>query len=193
MHAAHVGVGHLPGEADLVVEILQPVAIPDQVFRQKLEGDRLTEREVVGAVDFAHAALAQGGHDAIAAGEELARSETALANGRELDGPQRGRERLARARGRDLRRVGRHGQRDAARRAIAAALRQFTLTGRAAEHRCAILRTVCDLGPYLPRYAGQAKTATKTRDGGVAPLRQRPGPSFVLRRMAHQVNETVTP
>ena len=43
--------------------------------REELEGDRLVEDQIVGAVDLAHAALAEPSEDAVAAGEHRAGNE----------------------------------------------------------------------------------------------------------------------
>ena len=53
-------------------------------FGQEFERDRLVERQIVGAVDLAHAALAEHGDDAVAAAEQFAGSEAAL-RARELE------------------------------------------------------------------------------------------------------------
>ena len=47
-------------------------------FGQELERDRLVEREIVGAVDLAHAALAEHRDDAVPSAEQFAGSESAL-------------------------------------------------------------------------------------------------------------------
>ena len=75
VHAAHVLVRHLPRQPDLRVELREADRIGFERRRQELERDRLTEVEVVGAIDLAHPTLPFALDDAIAAGEEGARLE----------------------------------------------------------------------------------------------------------------------
>src|SRR5436190_23756025 len=70
--------GDLPGKAHLAEEPLAAVGIVLQPLGQELEGHRLAEREVVGTVDLAHPAAADGTHEAVAAGEERAADEAVL-------------------------------------------------------------------------------------------------------------------
>ncbi len=65
--AADVGMGDLAGEADFVVEAVEPGLVLAEEGGEKFEGDRLVEREIVGAVDLAHAAAAEKFDDAVAA------------------------------------------------------------------------------------------------------------------------------
>src|SRR6266404_3746738 len=48
------------------------------MFRQELERDGLAELEIVGAIDFTHAAFAQQANDAIALRQHRARHETRI-------------------------------------------------------------------------------------------------------------------
>ena len=45
--------------------------------REELQGDRLAEFQIVGAIHFAHAAAPQQRDDAVAVGENVARREAA--------------------------------------------------------------------------------------------------------------------
>ena len=71
----------LAGHADLVVKAFQAPRIVDQGLGQELQGHRLTQLEIVGPVDLAHAALAQQPHDAVARGQHGAGSEATLVKG----------------------------------------------------------------------------------------------------------------
>ena len=75
VHAADVRVGDLPGRAHLAPEPHEPVAVADERLGQELQGHRLSEREVVGPVNLAHAALADQPDNPIAAAEHGSRLE----------------------------------------------------------------------------------------------------------------------
>jgi len=77
VEAADVLVRHLARDAQLVVELREPRRIGGGALGQELQRDRLIEREVVGAVDLAHAAAPQQADDAEAAGEHHARGKSA--------------------------------------------------------------------------------------------------------------------
>ena len=77
----------LPGEANLGVELREADRVGLERLGQELQGDGLAERQVVGAIDLAHAALTDARHDPIAPGEQGARFEAAVRTAR------RGRER----------------------------------------------------------------------------------------------------
>ena len=78
VHATDVGVRHLARDADLAAESLERRLVVRDRLGQKLERHRLVERQVVGAVDLAHAALAEHGDDAVAPAEQFSGSEAAL-------------------------------------------------------------------------------------------------------------------
>ena len=86
---ADVRVRHLPRAAHLGAEALHEARVRGRRRRQELERDGNAEGQVVGAVDFAHAAAAEQANDAVAAGEHLARGE----GGGRLTGPERQRRR----------------------------------------------------------------------------------------------------
>ena len=67
---AHVLVRDLAGDAQLVVELRELRVVDRGAFRQELQGDRLIEREVVGAIHFAHAAASEQRHEPVAAGDD---------------------------------------------------------------------------------------------------------------------------
>ena len=75
---ADVRVRHLARGADLVAEAGRGLGVVGEGFGQKLESHGLFQREVVGAVDFPHAALAQEGHDAKASGQQGARRKASF-------------------------------------------------------------------------------------------------------------------
>ena len=76
--AADVGVRHLTRHPHFGVELRQPRRIAVDVRRQELQRDRLTELQIVGAIDLAHAAAAEPPDDAVAAAEERAGLEAAV-------------------------------------------------------------------------------------------------------------------
>ena len=76
--AADVRVRHLARHPHFGVELRQPRGIAIDVRRQELQRDRLTELQIVGAVDLAHAAAAEAADDAVAAAEEGAGREAAV-------------------------------------------------------------------------------------------------------------------
>ena len=79
VHAADVLVRDLAREPHLGVELREPHRVGLERRRQELQRDRLPELEVVGAVDLAHPALALAIDDAVAAVEEGAGLEAAVA------------------------------------------------------------------------------------------------------------------
>ena len=92
--AADVRVRDLPREAHLRVEPREERLVARDALRKELQRDGLPELEVVGAVDLAHAALAEKAHDAVALAEhgagrkraeiEGARGDEAADGGRRL-------------------------------------------------------------------------------------------------------------
>ena len=66
VEAADVLVRHLAREAQLGVELGEARGVGGDAGGQELEGDRLLEREVFGAVDLAHAAAAEQRHQPVA-------------------------------------------------------------------------------------------------------------------------------
>ena len=75
VNPADVGMGDLARDANLVAEALERARVPGGSLRKKLQRDRLAEFEVGGAIDFAHAAPAEQGDDAIALEQQRARRE----------------------------------------------------------------------------------------------------------------------
>ena len=112
VHAADRGVRDLPGHPDLAVEAGEPLAVRVEAVGQELEGDRLLELQVVGAVDLAHPAAAEEPDDAVAAGQDRAGHEPLAAG---APGPARGGPLAARGR---RRRGGARGTRGRAGRAL---------------------------------------------------------------------------
>ncbi len=68
--AADRGVRDLPGHAHLAVEAREALPVLVEAVGQELEGDRLLELQVVGAVDLAHPAPADQPDDPVAAGQD---------------------------------------------------------------------------------------------------------------------------
>jgi hypothetical protein len=59
-HAAHVGVGHLAGQAHLFQEAAAAIRVLAEGRREELQGHRLAELQVVRPVDLTHSTAAQG-------------------------------------------------------------------------------------------------------------------------------------
>ncbi len=72
---ANVGVAHPAGGRHLLAEAGQSIRVSRQVGGQELQGHRLTEGQVGGAIHLAHAPLAQRRHDPVAAGQDIAGGE----------------------------------------------------------------------------------------------------------------------
>ena len=60
------------------MKLSQASGILIDVFGEELQGDRLSEPQIVGAIDFAHPATSQTPDDAIAAVEKGAKGEAAV-------------------------------------------------------------------------------------------------------------------
>ena len=78
--AADVRMRDLPRGPDFVVKLREPDRLVTQRVGQKLQRDRLTEPEIVSPIHLAHAAFAEQADDAIAAVEQRAWRETAVAD-----------------------------------------------------------------------------------------------------------------
>jgi hypothetical protein len=81
VHAADGWMRHLSRRANLVVQLRQPHGITGDGAGQEIEGNRLTEAQIVGAIDFAHAATAEESDDAIAAVEQRPWREAPMVDG----------------------------------------------------------------------------------------------------------------
>src|SRR5258708_36671843 len=64
-NTAHVGMRHLAGYANFIVETRQHARILRGGFRQKFESHGLAQAQVVGAVNFAHPAFAEASEDPV--------------------------------------------------------------------------------------------------------------------------------
>jgi hypothetical protein len=73
--------GHLAGDAHFVEKSFEPGDVARQGFGQKLKRYRLTELEVVGAIDLAHPAFAYQPHDSVAIRKHGPRRESRLIDG----------------------------------------------------------------------------------------------------------------
>jgi hypothetical protein len=92
---ANVGMSELPGQAHLAQKQLKAPRALGDAARQEFERHRMTELQVIGAIDLSHAAPAGEGHDAIAAGGFGSRQEPAMC-GRIRVGTRRGSVRVLR-------------------------------------------------------------------------------------------------
>jgi hypothetical protein len=79
--AADVWMRHLARHADFGVELRQPRRIAIDIAGQELQRDRLSELEVIRAVDLAHASASEPADDAVAAAEDGTRREAAVIDG----------------------------------------------------------------------------------------------------------------
>ncbi len=70
IETADVLVRHLAGNSQLGVKLREAIRIGADAGGQKFERDRLIERQVVGSVDFAHAAPAEQRDETVAAGND---------------------------------------------------------------------------------------------------------------------------
>ena len=75
VNAADILVRDLARDPDFIVEAGEQIQIVFSRQGQKLQRHRLAEDEIVGAIDLAHAALAQLRYDAVPAGHQRARCE----------------------------------------------------------------------------------------------------------------------
>jgi hypothetical protein len=70
VYAADVGMRDLARNPDLAVETFEQPGIAGGGFREKLQGYRLVELEIDGAIDLAHAASADQTENAVAIGQD---------------------------------------------------------------------------------------------------------------------------
>jgi hypothetical protein len=73
VETADVLVRHLARDAQLGVELREPIGIGADACGQKLQRDRLIERQVVGAIDLAHAAAPKKRDEPVPARDDRAR------------------------------------------------------------------------------------------------------------------------
>ena len=78
VHAADVGMRHQARHAHFAVEAFQQALVARGLLGQEFQGDGLAEREIGGAIDFAHAAAAQQRDDAIASAKQGAGKKAAF-------------------------------------------------------------------------------------------------------------------
>ncbi len=78
VNAADILVRHLTGHAHFTMETRERGAVAQQVFGKKLQRDGLAQFEIVGAIDFAHAAFSEQAHDAITLSQHLARHKPGI-------------------------------------------------------------------------------------------------------------------
>jgi hypothetical protein len=78
--SAHVGVRDAAGDPNFVLESLEHAFVTSGFFGQELHRYRLTKRQVVSAIDFAHATFAEQSDDSITSGDQAAREESAFAD-----------------------------------------------------------------------------------------------------------------
>jgi hypothetical protein len=79
--AADVGMRDLARGAHFVVKLREPPRVLADFVRQELQRDRLTEPEIIRAIDLAHATAADEADHAVAAFEHRPRRESPVADG----------------------------------------------------------------------------------------------------------------
>jgi hypothetical protein len=70
--------GHLARDTHLPKEPLKSLGVTFQIWWKKLERDRLTDLEVVGAIDFSHPAAPRERDDSISIPEEGSGEEASV-------------------------------------------------------------------------------------------------------------------
>ena len=70
VHPANIGMGDPSRHPHFVAEAFQQTFVAGGFVRQKLHRDALSERQVVGAVNLAHAAFAEQRNDPVASGQK---------------------------------------------------------------------------------------------------------------------------
>ena len=133
---ADIGMRDLERHPDFGQEPLKPFGVALDVAREEFERDSLTELEIIGAIDLAHAAAAEQAHHAVPAGENGAREEpAAVARGAVSPRSRRPRRRHRTGSGLDRRLVdGRHVERRAAMAAETLTIGLGFVAGRACLH-----------------------------------------------------------
>jgi hypothetical protein len=81
VHAADVRVRHLARRANLVVKLRESYGVASHVVGQELQCDRLSESQIVGAIDLSHPAAAEESDHAVAAVENRPGGKAAVADG----------------------------------------------------------------------------------------------------------------
>ena len=76
--ATDVGVRYLPGDPDLVEEPVQAFLVPLEFFGKELERHGLTQFQILGAVNLAHAAAAEQSDDPVALVQHRTGHETGV-------------------------------------------------------------------------------------------------------------------
>ena len=76
--AAHVGMRDLARHAHFGVQLREPGGIAVDIRGEKLEGDRLSELQIIGAINLAHAALAEPAKHSIPSAENGAGLEASV-------------------------------------------------------------------------------------------------------------------
>ena len=76
--AANVGMRNPARDAHFVAKAFQQTFVARGFIRKKFQRHGLSQREVVGAVNFAHAAFAQQRDNAVAAGQQSAGQKASL-------------------------------------------------------------------------------------------------------------------
>ena len=78
IHAANIGMGHSPRHSHFVAKAFEQPLIAGGFVGKKLHRDGLAERQIVRAVDLAHAAFAQQSDDAVARRDQPSGKESAF-------------------------------------------------------------------------------------------------------------------
>jgi hypothetical protein len=76
VNATDVFVTHSPGHAHLAMKSCERCAVTEQTIGKKFERHWLAKFEIVGAIDFSHAPLAEQANDPVAILKDRARDKT---------------------------------------------------------------------------------------------------------------------
>jgi len=68
--------GNAPREPNLIAKSFQQSFVPARIFGQKLERNRLPQRQIIGAIHLAHPAPAEQCNDAIAPSQQPSRKKS---------------------------------------------------------------------------------------------------------------------
>jgi hypothetical protein len=70
---------HPASGADFIAEAVEQLLVAGGGFRKEFQGHRLAQHQIVSAVDFAHSAPAEQGHNSVPLGQQGSGKEAAFA------------------------------------------------------------------------------------------------------------------
>jgi hypothetical protein len=78
INPANIRMRNSPREPNLIAKTLQQSFIFARLFGKKLERNRLPQRQIIGAINFSHAAATQQCNDAIPPSQQASRKKSSL-------------------------------------------------------------------------------------------------------------------